>query len=236
MNEAAKGGRTHKQRWLFSLLTIGLLPQMEALESGTGDGWQEAERRWIAFYRAKGAALVNGTEGGEGVVGWGTPEQLSMRGKRAQAGMSAEERSANAKKRAAKIPPERRSAIAKRRQAALGDERRSEIATQREGRFTPEARQERSDMRRAQMLNRTPEQREAMAEKWTAEQRSAASKRMHADRTPEQRCASIKNALDALAKLTPEQLSARAKTRWANKRRADALSQSAASCCSDAAS
>jgi hypothetical protein len=61
----------------LSLVSIGLHPLLEIIESGSGDGWANAERRWIAFYRASGARLVNGTDGVEGAPGRGTPEQRS---------------------------------------------------------------------------------------------------------------------------------------------------------------
>ena len=73
IREAVRGQRTHRHRWLLSLVSIGLEPAFEVIEHGTGDGWSEAERRWIAFYRSYGARLVNGTDGGEGVSYWAPP-------------------------------------------------------------------------------------------------------------------------------------------------------------------
>jgi hypothetical protein len=48
------------------MVSIGLEPQIEAIESGAGNDWAEAERRWIKFYRNAGARLSNTTDGGEG--------------------------------------------------------------------------------------------------------------------------------------------------------------------------
>ena len=58
---------THKDNWLRSLIANGLKPVMDILESGSGD-WAEAERRWIARFRAEGN-LINRTDGGDGVPG-----------------------------------------------------------------------------------------------------------------------------------------------------------------------
>src|SRR4051794_9401896 len=60
---------SHKDNWILSLLAVGLQPVIEVIESGTGQGWREAERRWIAEYRTRGALLVNGTDGGDGTLG-----------------------------------------------------------------------------------------------------------------------------------------------------------------------
>ena len=82
-----KPATTHKAKWILSLLAIGLRPAMEVIESGTGSGWGEAEQRWIAAFRAKGARLTNATDGGEGTVGYcPTPEtrELQSRNSRRQ--------------------------------------------------------------------------------------------------------------------------------------------------------
>jgi hypothetical protein len=66
---------THKAKWVLSLLSIGIRPEIEVIECGLGDGWAQAEMKWIAFYREKGAKLTNATDGGEGVLGYSpTPE------------------------------------------------------------------------------------------------------------------------------------------------------------------
>lgn len=59
---------THKACWIKGLLSAGMEPVAEVVESGDG-AWADAERRWIAQYRADGADLTNLTDGGEGVVG-----------------------------------------------------------------------------------------------------------------------------------------------------------------------
>lgn len=47
-------------RWVAALLAKGITPQMVILERGTGDGWQDAERRHIASRKR----LLNVSEGG----------------------------------------------------------------------------------------------------------------------------------------------------------------------------
>lgn len=60
---------THRARWIAKLLRQSLKPRWAEIESGVGEGWAEAEQRWIAHYRACGCRLTNATEGGEGVPG-----------------------------------------------------------------------------------------------------------------------------------------------------------------------
>jgi predicted GIY-YIG superfamily endonuclease len=108
--------KTHKTAWLLSLVSIGLEPLMEIIESGTGNGWDEAERRWIAHYRANGARLVNATEGGEGCPG------------RIVSAASREKQKVSQKNRIYTPSPETRakqSAVSKQRFAAMTPEERS---------------------------------------------------------------------------------------------------------------
>lgn len=66
---ARTGGKSHRDRWIASLCKRDLLPVIEVLENGNGDGWAAAERRWIAEYRSRSGRLVNCTDGGEGTPG-----------------------------------------------------------------------------------------------------------------------------------------------------------------------
>lgn len=76
LREAKKNKQTYKARWLRQILSQGMLPLLQVLEAGSGGGWAESEKRWIAELRAAGTRLSNLTDGGEGVPGlrW-TPEQ-----------------------------------------------------------------------------------------------------------------------------------------------------------------
>lgn len=106
--------RTYKERGILSLLSIGISPVIEEVERGSGDGWPEAEQRWIAFYRAQGARLWNATEGGEGVIG----EAARKYARERWAARTPEERSAIAQKiHANELPGQRAEWMKKARES-----------------------------------------------------------------------------------------------------------------------
>ena len=184
---AKRAPGSYKNRWLLSLGSEGLKPTVEVIETGSGDAWIEAERRWIAYYRARGAALENGTDGGDGTAVL-TFEQRSAAMKKGKAGMTPEARRAVMMKARAAVSPERLSAATRKNNAARTPEQR--IAAARKGRamMTPE---QRPAAGKKSMLNRTPEQRIAAMQharlSLTSEHRIAAAKAGHAKKTPEQR-------------------------------------------------
>lgn len=55
-------GSTHRERWLRSLLLNGMKPICEIIE--TCDDMDASERYWISKFKAEGADLVNGNDGG----------------------------------------------------------------------------------------------------------------------------------------------------------------------------
>ena len=55
-------------RWIRLLQRSEQNPRLEILEWVDCCGWQEAERKWIAYFRQCGFDLVNHTDGGEGLV------------------------------------------------------------------------------------------------------------------------------------------------------------------------
>lgn len=59
---------THKQNWLRSLASKGKIPKLKILEEVDTNCWQDAERKWIQYYRELGSQLTNTANGGEG--GW----------------------------------------------------------------------------------------------------------------------------------------------------------------------
>ena len=61
--------RNYRANWIRSLREISMMPTMLMLQEGSGDGWQQAERRWISELRARGAQLTNTTDGGDGTPG-----------------------------------------------------------------------------------------------------------------------------------------------------------------------
>src|ERR1044072_2158681 len=69
LSHAMTGGNTYRDRWIRSLIMAGVRPLYAVIEEGQGEGWQEAERQWIAFYRLT-INLVNRTDGGEGFPGY----------------------------------------------------------------------------------------------------------------------------------------------------------------------
>jgi hypothetical protein len=57
---------SHRARWIAKLKANGLKPVLHILETVEDARWQEAECKWIAFYRSTGCDLVNSTDGGDG--------------------------------------------------------------------------------------------------------------------------------------------------------------------------
>jgi hypothetical protein len=68
LSRAMTGGKTHRDCWIRSLVWAGIRPEFQVIETGQGEGWQDAERAWIAKYRLS-ADLVNHTDGGDGTPG-----------------------------------------------------------------------------------------------------------------------------------------------------------------------
>jgi len=66
--EARTGKCNHRLNWIRALVAKGHLPQIQLIEEAEGIGARE-EIEWIRFFRGLGVALVNGTEGGEGIPG-----------------------------------------------------------------------------------------------------------------------------------------------------------------------
>jgi hypothetical protein len=212
LSEATQRGRTHKQRWIRSLVCIGLHPVIEPIESGSGDGWFEAERRWIVFYRANDARLVNATDGGEGVVGWGTFEQRRAVSRVAQkhANMTPELRrvrqiAALARKTSAEI-----SLAAKQGQAGRTPEERRISSRIANSAITPEQRVINGKKANASI---SPEGRLRAAAQWkvtmTPEKLSERSKKGWAMRMGESRKSTM----------TREQRTARSQKLWATRRK-----------------
>ncbi len=78
----ARAGRvqTFKARWIRKLLSEGVKPLMQVIETGVGAGWDAAEIRWIAQHRAiVGDRLTNGTLGGEGCPGRVVTEEQRLK-------------------------------------------------------------------------------------------------------------------------------------------------------------
>lgn len=216
--ESVKKQTTHKHRWVLSLVSIGLMPLIEVIETGTGPGWKSAEKRWIALYRGSGARLTNGTDGGDGCPGRGTPEQRSAIAKKANASQTPEQRSARAKKAQTGYSPEQRTSwlktiLASKTPEQVTDHMNAMRALREPGQPAAIIREvnarrtfeQRSVASRKAMAGKTAEERSESSRKavakWlassTAEQRSAAIKKGHASKTSEQRSEHARNAANA---------------------------------------
>jgi hypothetical protein len=171
-----------RHRGIMSLQCIGLDPLIEAIDGGTGDGWEQAECAWIASYRAKGAQLWNVAKGGNAVPP-GTFEERSERARRRAAGMT----------------PEQRSAISKKGREALTPEQRKNGGRKVQGGKTPEELREWSKRMNAAM---TPEFRSSIR---TPEERSRHAKKGFAAMSPE---ALSERVRKGRAAMTPKQRSA----------------------------
>lgn len=68
ISKAIRGGQTHRDCWIRSLLTEGFKPLYRVVSSGSSADWQRAECRWIAKLRLT-CDLLNHTDGGEGTPG-----------------------------------------------------------------------------------------------------------------------------------------------------------------------
>lgn len=206
--------RTHKRHWILSLVSIGLRPLIEVIETGSGDGWQEAERRWIAYYRGEGFRLTNTTDGGEGIPGYKhtrTFEQLSISAKKANQAQTPEERSARQKLAWANRTPENREEAAQRAKdnwtaihAGRTPEQRSEVMKRAAATLTPEQLSARVKKRWA---NTSPEKRAAFIDK------------MKVSQAKEKRSAATHSWQDAVS---AEQRSASAHKAWVKRRAASA--------------
>jgi len=65
---------TYRSRWLQHLVSRGLKPRQVIIDVVPFDDWQDAERRYIATYRALGCPLTNASDGGEQGAYLFTPE------------------------------------------------------------------------------------------------------------------------------------------------------------------
>lgn len=59
---------SHRNSWLVGLKMAGLRPELEILDEVPFASWETHEQDYIRLFRALGFSLVNGTEGGGGVI------------------------------------------------------------------------------------------------------------------------------------------------------------------------
>jgi hypothetical protein len=60
-----EGANKRKNDWLAWVQLCEVVPEMRIIASGHGDGWKQAEQRWIRHYRDSGCDLLNLTSGGQ---------------------------------------------------------------------------------------------------------------------------------------------------------------------------
>ena len=68
INES-KNKRTHKEKWINTLINEGLTPIIEILDIVNENEWSFYETYWISQFKTWGFELTNGTSGGEGSDG-----------------------------------------------------------------------------------------------------------------------------------------------------------------------
>lgn len=67
----AKTRKTHRDCWIFALLSLGLKPELVVFqELKEKQILDQAETFWIAYFRAMGCQLANLTDGGKSNSGW----------------------------------------------------------------------------------------------------------------------------------------------------------------------
>lgn len=86
MSRAVTGGKTHRDCWIRSLVSMGVRPTYAILEMGRGDGWQDRERHWIALHRVS-SDLTNHTDGGDGAPGCIPSPELRLKWSKMRAGV-----------------------------------------------------------------------------------------------------------------------------------------------------
>ena len=144
LSRSVMGGKTHRDAWIRSLIALGLRPVYQVIERGQGQGWQDAERRWIAAYR-QSSDLANHTDGGDGAPGYvPTAEWRAMR---------------SAARKGIPYPPGRVSAMKGRRHTAEARAKISRAGTRRTQ--SESARQKIADARKGHPLS--TEQREKLS-------------------------------------------------------------------------
>lgn len=115
---------TYKNRWIKSLQSQGLVPELLIVEEVSRDQWGVREQYWIVYYREQGAALTNTEEGGLGRRNYET--SLETRAK------------LSAAKKGKKHSPEHRAHLieARAKRAEISEETRRKMSLYRTGRTT----------------------------------------------------------------------------------------------------
>ena len=78
--------KSHKFNWIRLLKNMGLTPALIILAKVAKSGWQSSERFQIAFFRNRGMADLNATDGGDGCPGCHPSEETIQKIKMSNTG------------------------------------------------------------------------------------------------------------------------------------------------------
>lgn len=71
---------THKNHWLKSLIAKGQKAEMFILETyQTAEELPQAEIELVEYYKSIGCDLVNGTKGGDGIIGYNHSDETKLK-------------------------------------------------------------------------------------------------------------------------------------------------------------
>lgn len=223
---SSKKPRLHSQRWIASLLHIGLRPVAEHIED-TAENWVEREKFWIAFHKAAGCNLTNISAGGDGSPGIGfTDEMRTNLADAVRSSWTPERRVAMSAWSIAQWTPERRAAQSERN-LALGPAGYAAMHAA----LTPEVIS--SAARARALLNSDPAFIKILKASWTDERRTAVAKRTAArnsdpafiENIKAMRTADMRSARAEITRAlqTPERkttVAAKVAAKWTPERRA----------------
>ncbi len=109
--------KTYKAHWISQLTGLGLTPGYIVLESGTGEGYKEAEIKWINHYKDSGCRLTNLTNGGDGTNGYVQTEEAKEHLRRLNTGKKQSKETIE--KRVQKLTGQKRTPEMRERMSAL---------------------------------------------------------------------------------------------------------------------
>lgn len=142
VNDARR--RKHSVRrfsWVLSLLDAGVMPAIKLLEKVSDGRWADAERKWIAKFRADGIDLINTTDGGEGCDGMRHSEETRIRmsasAKRVQSDPEIKAKISASLKKAYESPERRAALSAALKKSHNRPEVRARLSAANKGKWRP---------------------------------------------------------------------------------------------------
>lgn len=151
---SALGKRTHLSCWLGTLANLGLKPEISVLQvCASEEELNDTEVYWISQVRNCGVPLVNGTDGGGGMVGYVPTEETRQKTRRSSTGRR------HSPETIAKI------SAAKRGKKFTEEHRRNLSIAHKGQKPTPEIIEKRRQTRASRVFHHSPEARAKMSEK-----------------------------------------------------------------------